>query len=89
MYLPRCETGSAHQVSAWLDLHVLIVLGTNFAQLKCRAHFTVQLVLLLWRKSGTAVTAGQTYAQMFDMHECMIANVQNMTPPTQISSSPV
>lgn len=57
MYLPRRETGSAHQVAAWLDLHVFIILCANFAQLKSGAHLTVQLVLLLRRKRGTKITS--------------------------------
>lgn len=62
MYLPRCETGRAHQVPTWLNLHVFIVLGTDFAQLKRRTHLTVQLVLLLKEKK---CLEGQTQAFAF------------------------
>lgn len=34
MYLPGSETGSAHQVAARLDLHVLVVLCADLAQLE-------------------------------------------------------
>lgn len=46
-YLPRRETGSAHQMSAGLDLHVLVVLGADLTQLESGAHLAVQLILLL------------------------------------------
>jgi len=46
-HLPRCQTGSAHQVPAGLDLHIFVVLCTDLAELKSGAHLTVQLVLLL------------------------------------------
>lgn len=34
-------------MSAGLDLHVLVVLGADLAQLESGAHLTVQLILLL------------------------------------------
>lgn len=46
-HLPRSQTGSAHQVPAGLDLHVLVVLCTDLTELECGAHLTVQLILLL------------------------------------------
>ena len=46
-YLPGCEAGRAEQVSAWLDADVLVVLGTDLAELEGGAHLTVELVLLL------------------------------------------
>lgn len=51
-YLPGGETGGAHQVTAGLDLHVLVVLGADLAQLESGAHLAVQLVLLLGRLGG-------------------------------------
>lgn len=47
LYLPRRQTGSAHQVPAGLDLHVFVILGTDLAQLEGRSHLAVQLVLFL------------------------------------------
>lgn len=47
IYLPRRQTGSAHQVSAGLDLHVFVILGTDLTQLERRSHLAVQLVLFL------------------------------------------
>lgn len=46
-YLPSCQTWCAEQVPAWFYPNVLIVLRTNFTQLECTSHFTVQLVLFL------------------------------------------
>lgn len=46
-HLPGGQAGSAHQVPAGLDLHVLVVLGTDLTKLESGAHLTVQLVLLL------------------------------------------
>lgn len=46
-HLPGSQTGSAHQVSARLDLHVLVVLRTDLTELEGGAHLTVQLVLFL------------------------------------------
>jgi hypothetical protein len=45
--LPRRETRSAKKVTTGLNSNVFIILGTNFAQLEGRAHFTVQFILLL------------------------------------------
>lgn len=47
VYLPGCETGSAHEVAAGLDLHILVILSTDLTQLESRAHLTVELILLL------------------------------------------
>lgn len=46
-YLPGGETGGAHEMTAGLDLHILVVLGTDLTQLERRAHLAVQLILLL------------------------------------------
>lgn len=40
-FLPGGQTGCAHEVPTGLDLHVLVVLGTDFAQLERGAHLTV------------------------------------------------
>lgn len=39
-------------MTAGLDLHVLVVLGADLAQLESGAHLAVQLVLLLGRLGG-------------------------------------
>lgn len=46
-YLPGRETGSAHQMAAGLDLHILVVLSADLAQLERGAHLTIELILLL------------------------------------------
>lgn len=46
-YLPGGQTRGAHQVSARLDLHILVVLCTDLTKLESRAHLAVELVLLL------------------------------------------
>lgn len=46
-HLPGCETGGAHQVPTRFNLHVLVVLSTDFTQLERGAHLTVQLILFL------------------------------------------
>ena len=45
--LPRREAVSAEQVATGLYSDVFAVLCTYFAKLEGRAHFTVELVLLL------------------------------------------
>ena len=59
-YLPGGEAGGAHEVSARLYLHVLVVLRTDLTQLEGGAHLTVELVLLL---GGGAM--GETYTKAF------------------------
>lgn len=46
-FLPGCETGGAHQVPTRFNLHILVVLSTDFTQLEGGAHLTVQLILFL------------------------------------------
>lgn len=46
-YLPGCETGSAHEVTAGFNLDVFVVLSADLTKLEGGAHFTVQLILLL------------------------------------------
>lgn len=46
-YLPGCETGGAHEMTTGLNLHILVILGTDLTQLESGAHLTVQLILLL------------------------------------------
>lgn len=46
-YLPGSETGGAHEMTAGLNLHILVILGTDLTQLESGAHLTVQLILLL------------------------------------------
>ena len=46
-YLPGRETGGAHEVTAGLNLHILVILSTDLTQLESGAHLTVQLILLL------------------------------------------
>lgn len=46
-HLPGCETGGAHQVPTRFNLHVLVILSTDFTQLERGAHLTVQLILFL------------------------------------------
>lgn len=46
-HLPGCETGGAHQVPTRFNLHILVVLSTDFTQLEGGAHLTVQLILFL------------------------------------------
>lgn len=50
-YLPGRQTGSAHEVTAGFDLDVFVVLGADLTKLEGGAHFTVQLILLLFRQS--------------------------------------
>ena len=45
--LPGSEAGGAHEVAAWLNLHVFVVFCADLAQLKGGAHLAVELVLLL------------------------------------------
>ena len=45
-YLPVNKTERAHQVSARLQLDVLVVLRADLAQLERRTHLAVDLVLL-------------------------------------------
>lgn len=47
LYLPGSETGSAHEMTTGLNLHILVVLGTDLTKLESGAHLTVQLVLFL------------------------------------------
>ena len=51
-YLPGSEAGGAHQMTAGLDLHVLVVLRADLTQLEGGAHLAVQLVLLLLGERG-------------------------------------
>ena len=51
-YLPGGKAGGAHQVTAGLNLHVLVVLRTDLTQLEGGAHLAVQLVLLLLGEKG-------------------------------------
>lgn len=46
-HLPGGQTGRAHQVSAGLDLHILVVLRADLTKLERGTHLTVELVLLL------------------------------------------
>ena len=45
--LPLDKTKRAHQVAAWLQLYVLVILGTDLTELKRRPHLTVKFVLFL------------------------------------------
>ena len=45
--LPQCETWSTQKMSTWFDPDVLVILCTNLTELECRAHLTVQFILLL------------------------------------------
>ena len=45
--LPVDEAEGAHQVSTWLQLYVLVVLGADLTQLERRSHLTVDFILLL------------------------------------------
>lgn len=47
LYLPGSETGSAHEMTTGLNLHILVVLGTDLTKLESGAHLTVQLILFL------------------------------------------
>lgn len=50
-YLPGGETGGAHEMTTGLDLHIFVILRTDFTELESGAHLTVQLILLL--RAGT------------------------------------
>ena len=46
-YLPRCEARCTQQMTAGLNTNVLVILCTDFTQLECGTHFTVQFILFL------------------------------------------
>jgi len=46
-YLPVDEAEGAHEVSAWLQFDVLVVLRADLAELERGSHLTVDLILLL------------------------------------------
>lgn len=57
-YLPGSETGGAHQMTAGLNLHILVILSTDLTQLESGAHLTVQLILLLgWEINETTMSS--------------------------------
>ena len=66
-YLPGGEAGGAHEVSAWLYLHVLVVLRTDLTQLEGGAHLTVELVLFL-RVGDTHTHKGFQYLHTEQHH---------------------
>lgn len=49
-HLPCSETGRAHQMATWFNLHILVVFSTYFTQLERGAHLTVQFILFLGEK---------------------------------------
>lgn len=46
-YLPRCEAWCTQQMTTGLNTNVLVILCTDFTQLECWTHFTVQFILFL------------------------------------------
>lgn len=46
-------------MAAGLDLHVLVVLGTDLAQLESGAHLTVELILLLAGEANETAMSSQ------------------------------
>ena len=46
-YLPRCEARCTQQMTTGLNTNILVILCTNFTQLECGTHFTVQFILFL------------------------------------------
>lgn len=62
-YLPGCKTGSAHKVTAGFDLDVFVVLSTDLTKLEGGAHFTVQLILLLFGQSKLLLVIKQSTYQ--------------------------
>lgn len=52
-HLPGSQAAAAEQVPAWLNLHVLVSLGTDRAELVCGVHGPVQLQLLLAGERGS------------------------------------
>lgn len=49
-YLPGCETGRTHEVTAGFNLNIFVILCTDLTQLEGGAHFTVELILLLFKQ---------------------------------------
>ena len=61
-HLPGSQAAATEQVSTWLDLHVLVPLGTDLAELKRGVHGPVQLQLLLGgRKMGRMERGGVSH----------------------------
>lgn len=72
LYLPGSETGGAHEMTTGLNLHILVVLGTDLTKLESGAHLTVELVLLLHRETrerGRPLNTGcSCYSHPVEIH---------------------
>lgn len=56
-YLPCCKAGCAHQMPTRFNLHIFVILCTNFAKLERRTHFTIQFILFLKQENSICHSA--------------------------------